>query len=445
VNQQRPPSLLRIFGQPKMAAILFLGFASGLPLYLTSKTLQAWMTLEKVDLTTIGAFGLVSFPYTFKWLWSPLIDRYAPGFLGRRRGWLIITQVGLLLSIAAMAFQDPQRSLKLVAITAVAIAFFSATQDIAFDAYKIDVLDEAERGPGASIGVLGYRIALLATGSLAFVLADHMPWNRVYLFIAGLMLIGIAATLRAPEALVPPTPPKSLVDAIYLPFVEFFQRTRVPLGVTILVFIILYKLGDAMLNLMATPFLLKSGFTQTDIGAVQGGLGLIATIVGVLAGGAGLARIGLNRSLLVFGVLQSAVNVAYYLLSTHPHDYGLMVTAVVLENFFQGMGTAALVAFMMSLSSPRFAATQYALLSSFYAFGRDGLAAYSGALAERLGWPTFFLVTIAAAVPALLMIPIFAPWTRREPRGAVSTAPAAVDAAGRGRGETEDVNSTQRP
>jgi MFS transporter, PAT family, beta-lactamase induction signal transducer AmpG len=444
VNQQRPPSLLRVFGQPKMAAILFLGFASGLPLYLTSKTLQAWMTVEKVDLATIGLFGLVGAPYTFKFIWSPLIDRYAPPFLGRRRGWLLVTQIGLFASIAAMSLQDPQSSLRLLAITALVLAFFSATQDIAFDAYKIDVLAPDERGAGASIGVLGYRIAMLATGSLAFVMADHMPWPRVYLVISLLMLVGVVATIRAPEPTVAVRRPASLAEAVVVPFVEFFRRTR-QWGIAILLFIVLYKLGDAMLNLMTVPFLIQAGFSQTDVGAVQGGLGLIATIVGVLAGGAGLARIGLNRSLLLFGILQSGVNLAYYVLSVHPGSYGLMVTAVVAENFFQGMGTAALVALMMSLSTPRYAATQYALLSSFYAFGRDWLAAPSGALAERMGWPHFFLLTIAAAVPALLLLPLFAPLTRREPRGAADQAPEVVDAAGVGRGETEDVSSTQRP
>ncbi|HEX8673005.1 MAG TPA: MFS transporter [Longimicrobium sp.] len=443
----RSPSLLRLFGQPKMAAILFLGFASGLPLYLTSKTMQAWMTLEKVDLTTIGAFALVGLPYTFKFVWSPLIDRYAPPFLGRRRGWLIVTQVGLVLAIALMGLQNPQSSLRFLAMTAVLIAFFSATQDIAFDAYKIDVLTERERGPGASLGVLGYRIALLVTGSVAFILADHMPWGRIYLIIAGVMLIGVAATLWAPEPKYAQRPPASLADAVILPFREFFGRSGVGLGLLILGFIVLYKLGDAMLNLMATPFLLQAGFSQTDIGAVQGGLGLVATIAGVLAGGAGLARIGLNRSLMIFGILQSGVNIAYYFLALHQGSYSLLVTAVVLENFFQGMGTAALVAFMMALSSPRFSATQYALLSSFYAFGRDQLAAPSGAIAESTGWPTFFLLTIAAAVPGILLLPFFAPWNWDEPRGAAQQGPrgAEVDGPGMGRGETEDIASVQRP
>lgn len=428
-----------------MAAILFLGFASGLPLYLTNKSLQAWMTVEKVDLSTIGLFALVGAPYTFKFVWSPLIDRYAPGFLGRRRGWLLVAQLGLVLSIAAMSVQDPQRSLRWLAMAALFVAFFSATQDIAFDAYKIDVLTADERGAGASIGVLGYRIALLVTGSAAFILADHMPWGRVYLLVAGLMLLCVFATLRAPEPAVQPRQPASLVEAVVHPFVEFFTRTGVPTGVVILLFIVLYKLGDSMLNLMATSFLIQAGFTQGQIGAVQGGLGLVATIVGVLSGGAALARLGVNRSLLVFGILQSGVNLAYYFLSLNPGDHALMVATVVLENFFQGMGTAALVAFMMSLSTPRFAATQYALLSSVYALGRDLLPSPAGEIAERTGWPLFFLITIGAAVPALLLLPFFAPLTRREPRGAVSAAPAEVDAAGIGRGETEDVSSTQRP
>lgn len=446
-DASRSPSLLRVFGQPKMAAILFLGFASGLPLYLTSKTMQAWMTVEKVDLTTIGIFALVGLPYTFKFLWSPLIDRYAPPFLGRRRGWLLVTQIGLILAIGLTGLQDPKRSLQMFAMTAVLIALFSATQDIAFDAYKIDVLSERERGPGASLGVLGYRIALLVTGSAAFILADHMPWGRIYLMIAGVMLIGVVATFLAPEPKYAQRPPASLADAIVLPFGEFFGRSGPKLAALILGFIVLYKLGDAMLNLMATPFLLHAGFTQTDIGAVQGGLGLVATIVGVLAGGAGLARLGLNRSLWIFGILQSAVNIAYYFLSLHPGNYSLMVTAVVAENFFQGMGTAALVSFMMALSSPRFSATQYALLSSFYAFGRDQLAAPSGAIAEATGWPTFFLLTILAAVPGILLLPFFAPWNWDEPRGAARQGPEGgdIEGPGEGRGETEDLGSTQRP
>jgi MFS transporter, PAT family, beta-lactamase induction signal transducer AmpG len=418
VNAPPRTSVLRVFGQPKMMAILVLGFASGLPLYLTSKALQAWMTVEKVDLTTIGFFAMVSWPYTFKFLWSPLIDRYAPPFLGRRRGWLLITQVGLGLAIASMALFDPQRSARGLALAAVFVAFFSATQDIAFDAYKIDVLDERERGAGASVGVLGYRIALLATGSLAFVLADRMPWPTVYLLMALLILPGIVAALAAPEPARPVRPPASLRDAIVLPFQDFFGRAGPGTAIAILVFIVLYKLGDAMLNLMATPFLLQAGFSQTAIGAVQGGLGLLATIVGVLAGGAALAKLGLNRSLWVFGVLQSGVNVVYYALSLHLGSHSLLVGAVVAENFFQGMGTAALVAFMMALSSPRFAAAQYALLSSFYAFGRDWLASPSGKLAEVAGWPTFFLITIAAAIPGLLLLPLFAPWNGDEPRGA---------------------------
>lgn len=434
-------SLAQVFASRKMAAILVLGFASGLPLYLTSKTLQAWMTLEKVDIKTISAFSLVALPYSFKWIWSPLIDRYSPGFLGRRRGWLVVTQVLLLLAIAAMSLHDPRTGLRMVAINAVVIAFLSATQDIAFDAYKIDVLSEPERGAGAAIGVLGYRVALLVTGSLAFILADRMPWPTVYVLMGLLMLVGLGATLFAPDpaAAQRVRAPVSLKEAIVDPFADFLHRTGAARFVPILLFIVLYKLGDAVLNNLATPFLLKAGFSQTEIGAVQGGMGLLATIAGVLVGGALQARIGLVRSLWIFGVLQSAVNVSYYVLSLNPSNRPLMFAAVVLENFFQGTGTAALVAYLMSLSNPRFSATQYALLSSFMAFGRDGLAAYAGAIQERVGWPEFFLISIALAVPGILLLPLVAPWRAAHPIGA-APVPGEVgwDASVGGRGETAD-------
>ena len=438
--ERRAPGLGEIFASRKMAAIVLLGFASGLPYYLTNKDLQAWMTLEGVKLETIGYFSLVAWPYTFKFLWAPLVDAFPFPFLGRRRGWLLVTQGALLLCVGWMATHDPRTGLQLVVINAIAIAFFSATQDIAFDAYKIDVLREEELGTGAAVGVLGYRVALLVTGGLAFMLADRSGWNTTYVVMSLLMLVGLAGTLMAPEERMR-GPAPTLGQAVGLPFVDFLHRTRA-WAVPILAFIVLFKLGDAALNNMATPFLLKAGFTQTQIGGVQGVMGLAATIVGVIVGGAVQARIGLVRSLWIFGILQSAVNVSYWLLATHPGNQPLMVSAVVLENFFQGTGTAALVAYLMSLSSPRFAATQYALLSSFMAFGRDWLTAPAGRLAEVVGWPEFFLLTVAFAVPGLLLLPVVAPWNARRVRGAAASA-TADDTVG-GLGESADVAPEQR-
>ena len=402
-------SLLTVFGSRKMAALTLIGFSSGLPLFLTSRTLQAWMTVEGVDLTAIGLFSLVGLPYSLKFIWSPLIDRFTVPILGRRRGWLITLQIGLLIAIALMAFQQPKQALQLLAINAVAIAFLSASQDIAADAYRTDVLEELELGAGAAVFVLCYRIALLFTGSLALILADNLPWPSVYLFMALGMVIGIIATLFAPEPK-ETSPPESLAAAVILPFGEFFQRQGVVQAILMLVFIVLYKLGDSFVNNMSTPFLLQTGFTQTDIGAIQGGMGLIATIVGTLSGGVILSKIGLNRSLWLFGALQAVSNLAYYALANVGQNYPALVLTINIENFCGGLGTAAFVAFLMNMCNQRFSATQYALLSSFMAVSRDILVAPAGTIAKSTGWPLFFIISIVAAIPGLLLLPLFAPW-----------------------------------
>ena len=403
-------AFLQVFQSRKMAALLLLGFASGLPLFLTSTTLQAWMTREGVDLGAIGLFSLVALPYSLKFLWSPLLDRFVPPFLGRRRGWLVIAQVGLTVAIAAMALQNPKQSLQLLAINALVIAFFSASQDIAFDAYRTDLLEEREMGAGAAISVLGYRIALLVTGGLALRWADQVPWPMLYLCLAGLMLLSVLYSIWAPEPLGSDRSPETLSDAVRLPFLEFFQRSGLRRGVLILVFIVLYKFGDALVNNMATPFLLQTGFSQTDLGDIRGTMGLLATIVGILAGGALLSQLGINRSLWIFGGLQALSNLAYFALANLGQNYPTMVLAINIENFCGGLGTAGFVAFLMSLCNPSFSATQYALLSSLMAVSRDILVAPAGKLAAQTGWPLFFLLTLVAAVPGLALLPFFAPW-----------------------------------
>jgi PAT family beta-lactamase induction signal transducer AmpG len=414
-------SLVQVFQSRKMVALLLLGFASGLPLFLTSRTLQAWMTTEKVDLGAIGLFSLVALPYSIKFLWSPLLDRYVPPLLGRRRGWLLVTQIGLVIAIAAMAWQNPSQNLQFLAINALLIAFLSASQDIAFDAYRVDTLTEPEMGAGAAVTVLGYRIALLVTGSLALILADQIPWPGVYLGMAVLMALCIGFTLLAPEP-VRLDRPTTLAEAVKLPGVEFFQRKGIARGALILIFIVLYKLGDGLVNNMATPFLLQKGFSQTQIGAVQGGMGLLATIVGALVGGAILSRFGINRSLWVFGGLQAVSNLAYYILAQAEHSYSLMVVAINIENFCAGLVTAAFVAFLMSCCNPRFSATQFALLSSLMAVSRDILVAPAGKIAANTGWSTFFMLTILACIPGLLLLPICAPW-KAQPTEAGSENP----------------------
>lgn len=420
MNDRAPASTFRAFAQPKMASLLFLGFSSGLPFFLTSTTLQAWMTKEKVDLTTIGLFSLVSLPYSLKFLWAPLLDRYVPPFLGRRRGWLVITQVFLLIGIAAMSLHDPSRGLQALAINAIFIAFFSASQDVAGDAYRSDVLHQREMGAGASIWVLGYRIALLVTGSLAFVMADRMPWPMVYLLLAALMAVGVVAAMMAPEPALEEAPPRSLAEAVIMPFNEFFTRSGLFRGFLVLLFIVLYKYSDSLVAVMGTPFLLAAGYTQTEIGVIRGGAGLIATIVGVLAGGVLLARLGINKSLWLVAILQAASNLGYYFLSVRTASRGSLLLVIVVENFITGLATAALLAFLMMMCNKRFSATQFALLSSLVAVSRDILTAPSGGLAESTGWPVFFLATIAAGIPALLLMPFIAPWTRDVPIGAAT-------------------------
>jgi PAT family beta-lactamase induction signal transducer AmpG len=411
-------SPVRIFGQPKMAVLLLLGFSSGLPFYLTSKTLQAWMTTAKVDLATIGFFSLVTLPYSLKFVWAPVMDRYVPPFLGRRRGWVLITQILLLLAIAAMSLHDPTQGLRMLAVNAIAIAFFSASQDISLDAYRTDVLENREMGAGAAVFVLGYRIAMITTGALAFFLADRMPWQTVYLILSALILVGVATVFFAPEPVLSDAPPRTLAEAVILPFADFFQRVGLVRALFVLLFIVVYKYSDSLAGSMTTPFLLQAGFSQSEVGAVFLGAGVIATILGVLAGGAVIGKMGINRSLWIFVIVQGLSNLTYYGLSLAEKSHALMVTAVVIENFGLGLVTAAMTAFLMSMCNKRFTATQFALLSSLMAASRDILVAPGGKIAESAGWPSFFLITVAMAIPPLLLLPFIAPWNREVPIGA---------------------------
>ena len=409
-----------------MAALLFLGLASGLPYNLTRDTLTAWMTVEGVKLSAIGWFSLANLPATLKFVWSPLLDRFVPPFLGRRRGWMVVTQLALILAIAVMALQKPTQGLQLLVINAIAIAFLSATLDIAIDAYRTDVLEEREVGAGDAIWVMGYRLALLITGALALRWAAQFSWSVVYLTMAGLMSIGLLCAVWAPE----PTSeeasstPATLIDAIYLPFVDFFQRSGILQGAFILIFILLYKLGDYLAANMTTPFLVKTGFSLESIGDIKGGMGLVATIVGGLVGGAILSKIGINRSLWVFGGLQAVSNLTYFSLALVGKSYPLMVLTVNIENLCAGLGTAAFLGFLMNLCNPRFSATQYALLSSLVAVSREVFASPGGAIAQNTGWPLFFFLTFLAALPGLCLLPVFAPWN---PRSAPTPRPGLDD------------------
>lgn len=431
-----------------MPAILSLGLLSGLPFALTDDAFRAWMSKVDLDLSTIGWFSLVGLPYSLKFFWSPVLDRYVPPFLGRRRGWMLVAQMGLVAAIVAIAFQmslipglaGAQRTLwlQILAATAMVTVFLSATQDIAIDAYRTDVLEERETGAGASLYILGYRVAMLLTGWVAFNLSDRVGWSWVYVLMAGLMAVGSFTSFWAPEPTRDERPPETFRQAVVQPFLEFFRRLGWKPAIYALLFIILFRLGDAMVAKLAVPFLGGKGigFSDADIGNIRQGMGLVATIVGTLMGGAALSKLGVNRSLWLFGSLQAISNVGYYILAIAGKSYLTMVIAINVENFCSGLGTAGFVGFLMTLCNARFSATQFALLSSLMAVGRDLLAGpASGILAQQVqvwmdtnpalrnnlylagatgqGWPLFFLITLLAALPGLLLLPIFAPWNAK--------------------------------
>ena len=393
---------LEVFRDRRIAFVMFLGFFSGLPLALSGGTLQAWMASSGVDIKTIGLFTLVGLPYTLKFLWSPLMDRFVPRVLGRRRGWLAMTQIALFGCLLMMGGLTPQSAVLALALLALTLAFLSASQDIAFDAYRTDVLEPKQRGAGAAVSVLGYRLAMLAAGALALVLADHIGWQLTYWLMAALMLCGVAFTLLAPEPQTPAEAPKSLQAAVVQPFREFFTRRG---ALALLLLVVLYKLGDAFAGSLTTTFLLRGpGFTLTEVGTINKGLGLAATIIGALFGGALMVKLRLFRALMLFGVLQAISNLTFMWLALAGKNYALMVAAVGIENLAGGMGTAAFVALLMSLCDRRYTATQFALLSAAASIGRVLVGPPSGVMVETLGWAPFFFVTFLIALPGLALL-----------------------------------------
>ena len=400
-------SFVQAFRSRRIAAITLLGFAQGLPLALTAGLLQAWMASEKVDLTLIGIFSLVGLPYTVKFLWSPLMDRFVPPFLGRRRGWMLLTQIGLILFIAGMAFANPVLEPKTMALLALIVAFLSASQDIVVDAYKVEVLTQEEYGPGASSNIMAYRLGYLFSGAIGLILADHMSWNSVYLIMAAMMSVGVLTTLWAPEPKTEIKPPRSLKEAVVLPWIQFLKRRG---SGEIIAFIVLYRLDVIVAIALTTPFMLSLGFTKTDIGAINKGFGVASTIVGVMLGGMLMSRISMKQSLWTFGILQGISNLTFMYLAHVGHSYPTLIAAIALENFFSGMGTAAFTVFLMSLCDKRFTATQYALLSSLMAVTRVVASAPTGYLAKNVGWETYFVVATLLAIPGLLLLLRYDRW-----------------------------------
>jgi MFS transporter, PAT family, beta-lactamase induction signal transducer AmpG len=401
-----------VFRDRNLAVILLLGFSSGLPIALVGSTLQAWMTVEGVNLATIGLITLIGVPYTWKFLWAPTMDRYVPPFLGRRRGWLALTQLAIVAGLAGMAFTSPRTDITLIAALALFVAFMSASQDIAVDAYRTDVASAEQRGIVAALNVLGYRLAMLTSGALALVLAagsgwiGGLGWQNTYLVMAALMGVGIIAAFwgREPELQAPA--PRTLQQAFVGPLKEFFSR---PGAWVLLALIILYKLGDAFAVSLSTAFLIRgAGFSPDDVGYVNKGMGLAATIFGVLIGGGLMVRLGLYRSLMLFGILQAVSNLAYMWLAMVGKSYPVLIAAVGVDNLAGGMGTAAFVALLMALCDHRFTATQYALLSALSAVGRVYVGPLAGYATDPrylgLDWPTFFFVTFVVALPGLAVL-----------------------------------------
>jgi PAT family beta-lactamase induction signal transducer AmpG len=374
---------------------------------LTSRTLNVWARDRGVDLTTIGLFSLISLPYAYKFAWAPLMDGVALPFLGRRRGWLLVSQLALLAAIVAMAITGPrtaQTPLMAFAVCSFLVAFFSASQDIVADAYRTDVLSDAELGPGASVYMTGYRVAMLGTGAGAVALAAHMDWMWVYVLAAGAMCVGVVSTMIADE----PSnvqPPQTFADAVVRPFADFLIRNRWR-ALVVLLFIVLFKLPDYMASRMIDPLLLDLGFTKQQIAFWALGVGIAVTIPGVLLGGPIVARLGLTKALLIVGLAQALSNAGYMLLAKAGAVHGLMIAVVGIEYFCTGLVVAGFVAFLMSQCNRRFSATQFALLSSVMGLSNSLAGVPTGWLVERMGYEKFFLITIFSGIPGMLLIPL---------------------------------------
>jgi PAT family beta-lactamase induction signal transducer AmpG len=400
----------------RMLICVFTGFSSGLPLYLLFNLVPAWLRSEHVDLKTIGLFALIQFPYTWKFLWSPLLDRYVLPLLGRRRGWMLLTQIGLLLVIATLGAFSPQTELHTIAWIATLLAFLSATQDIVLDAYRRELLNDTELGLGNAVHVNAYRVAGLVPGSLSLILSDFLPWNSVFMVTALFMLPGMAMTLRVQEPH-RATPPKTLREAVVEPFHEFIYRNGWHSALLILAFLFFYKLGDSMCTALATPFYMDMGFTKSQIGVIAKNAGLWPAVIGGLLGGLWMVKIGINRALWMFGLVQifSIFGFAWLASVGHhadiaPVQLAQLAIVIGIEALGVGLGTAAFVAFIARTTHPAYTATQFALFTSLAAMPRTFANAATGWLVETLGWYGFFLLCAVLAVPGMLLLLKVAPW-----------------------------------
>ena len=398
----------------RMLICIFTGFSSGLPLYVLYTLLPAWLRSEGIGLTEIGLFALIGIPYTWKFIWSPTLERYVPPFLGRRRGWMLVTQIACLASIAGLGMLNPQTSIWTIAWLAATVAFFSASQDIVLDAYRRELLPDKELGLGNSIHVNAYRISGLIPGSLALILADHYPWDTVFLIVAAFMLAGIIMTLVIDEVSHATAPPATLKEAVIEPFHEFFTRHGWQSAILVLAFMFLYKIGDSMATALSTPFYLDMGFTLTEIGIIAKNAALWPTIIGGLIGGLLMVRIGINRALWLFGVVQIVSILGFVLLSVSGPNLIILALVIAFEYLGVGLGTAAFVAFIARTTSRAHVATQFALFTALTALPRTFANAATGWIVEKFGWTDFFILCTLLAIPGMLLLFKVAPWNNNE-------------------------------
>jgi MFS transporter, PAT family, beta-lactamase induction signal transducer AmpG len=406
------PSLIEAIWNPRMLICVAIGFSSGLPLYFLLQLVPAWLRRSQIDLTTIGIIGLAQLPYAWKFLWSPLCDRFSLSFLGRRRTWMLASQVLLLLSIAGIGLLSPTHSLKAIVWAAFAIAIFSATQDIAIDAYRREILPDIELGLGNSFYVNAYRVAGLVPGGLSLIMADYLSWPLVFATTAVFMMPGIICAALVSEPAIAGSPPKTLREAVIEPFHEFFTRDGVGSAILILAFLLLYKFGDNLATALLTPFYIDVGFTNAEIGAVAKLVGFWSMIIGGFLGGLIMVKTGINRSLWLFGAIQFLSILGFALLNEAGRNIYFLGLAIGFEYLGIGLGTAAFVAFIAAHTNKNFSATQFALFSSIFAIPRSVTGVIAGFIVEKmgLGWTNFFLISAVAALPGLVLLYWVAPW-----------------------------------
>jgi MFS transporter, PAT family, beta-lactamase induction signal transducer AmpG len=415
IDRARRESFREAILNRRMLICVFTGFTSGMPLYVLFQLVPGWLRVEGVGLAEIGFFALVQFPYTWKFLWSPFMDRFTLPFLGHRRGSMLVTQVLLLLSIGALGFIRPDLNLWTVAYLSAAIAFFSASQDIVLDAYRRELLPDVELGLGNSIHVQAYRLSGLVPGALGLILADYFAWHIVFVIIGLFMLVGIVMTLVIDEAIENPTPPKNMRDAVIEPFRDFIGRAGLRSALLVLAFLFLYKLGDNMATALQTPFFIDVGFTLTQIGAIAKTAGLVAAITGGMVGGLIMVKLSINRALWLFGVVQIVSILGFAVLAEVGANPWMLGVVVVFEYLGVGLGSAALIAFMARTTNPAFAATQLALFTALVSVPRVFANAVTGVIVEQTGWTNFFLLCTALAVPGMLLLLKVAPWNEEVP------------------------------